>query len=281
MSPALEATGLGVRHRRTWALRDCSLSVPAGRVAALVGPNGAGKTTLMHTAVGLLRPARGSVRVTGEAAFVAQDKPLYDGFTVAEMLAFGRRMNRHWDGAAAVARLDRLGIPLTRKAGRLSGGQQAQVAVTLALARRPDLLVLDEPLANLDPLARHDVMRSVMAEVAGRELTVLLSSHVVADLEDTCDWLVVLNGGRLQVSGDIEELLDGHLVLTGPDGASAAGTRVVAASRTGRQVSMLVKGPPPADPRWRARRPGLAELVMGYLRSPGSAALPHLTEVGA
>ncbi|MEU7835677.1 MULTISPECIES: ABC transporter ATP-binding protein [unclassified Nonomuraea] len=281
MSPRLEATGLGVRYRRTWALRDCSLSVPTGRVAALVGPNGAGKTTLMHAAVGLLRPARGSVRVAGEAAFVAQDKPLYDSFTVAEMLTFGRRMNTRWDDAAAAGRLAGLGIPLERKVSGLSGGQQAQVAVTLALACRPDLLVLDEPLANLDPLARHEVMRSIMAEVAERELTVLLSSHVVSDLEETCDWLIVLNGGRLQVSGDIEDLLDGHLVLTGPEEASAAGTRVVGASRTGRQVSMLIRGAPPLDPRWQARRPGLEELVMGYLRSPESAALPGLTGVGA
>ncbi|MFI7699747.1 ABC transporter ATP-binding protein [Nonomuraea sp. NPDC049480] len=277
MRPALEVTGLGVRYRRRWALRDCSLAVPAGRVAALVGPNGAGKTTLMHAAVGLLRPDRGSVAAHGEVAFVAQDKPLYEGFTVAETLDFGRRMNRRWDGRAARDRLGRLGIPLDRKVGRLSGGQQAQVALTLAVARRPDLLVLDEPLANLDPLARHDVMRSIMAEVAGRELTVLLSSHVVSDLEDTCDWLVVLNGGRLQVSGDIEDLLGGHLVLTGPAelaGGTMAGAAVVSASRTGRQAALLVRGEPLLDPRWQARRAGLEELVMGYLRSPESAALP-------
>ncbi|NJP29031.1 ATP-binding cassette domain-containing protein [Microbispora sp. SCL1-1] len=235
----------------------------------------------MHAAVGLLRPALGGVRVAGEVAFVAQDKPLYDGFTVADMLAFGRRMNRRWDGEAAAARLAGPGIPLRRKVGRLSGGQRAQVAVTLALAGLPDLVVLDEPLANLDPLARHDVMRSIMAEVAERGLTVLLSSHVVSDLEETCDWLIVLNAGRLQVSGDIEELLDGHLVVTGPDDAPIPGAQVVSASRTGRQVSMLVRGTPPLDPRHQARRPGLEELVMGYLRSPESAALRKLTGVGA
>ncbi|MEV0383853.1 ABC transporter ATP-binding protein [Nonomuraea sp. NPDC050643] len=284
MSAALEATGLGVRYRRAWALRECSLSVPAGRVAALVGPNGAGKTTLMHAAVGLLRPARGEVRVPGQVAFVAQDKPLYEGFTVAEMLTFGRRMNAQWDGHAATDRLGRLGVPLGRKVGGLSGGQRAQVAITLALARRPDLLVLDEPLANLDPLARHDVMRTIMAEVAERELTVLLSSHVVSDLEETCDWLIVLNGGRLQVSGDIEDLLAGHLVLTGPvelAEATAARAPVVDATRSGRQISLLVRGAPALDPRWQVRRAGLEELVMGYLRSPESAALPGLAEVGA
>ncbi|MGN9780396.1 ABC transporter ATP-binding protein [Nonomuraea sp. ZG12] len=277
----LEATGLGVRYRRGWALRDCSLALPAGRVAALVGPNGAGKTTLMHAAVGLLAPARGRVVVRGQAAFVAQDKPLYETFTVAEMLTFGRRTNLRWDERAALDRLAGLGIPLDRKVGRLSGGQQAQVALTIALARTPDLLVLDEPLANLDPVARHDVMRAIMAEVAEHGLSVLLSSHVVSDLEGTCDWLVVLNGGRLQVSGDIEDLLAGHLVMTGPAGLAGPGrVQVVAESRTARQVRLLVRGEPPLDPRWQARRPGLDELVMGYLRSPESAALPGLAAVG-
>ncbi|MFI7446708.1 ABC transporter ATP-binding protein [Nonomuraea sp. NPDC049714] len=280
-APVLEATGLGVRYRRGWALRDCSLALPAGRVAALVGPNGAGKTTLMHAAVGLLAPARGRVVVRGQAAFVAQDKPLYETFTVAEMLTFGRRTNLRWDERAALDRLAGLGIPLDRKVGRLSGGQQAQVALTIALARTPDLLVLDEPLANLDPVARHDVMRAIMAEVAEHGLSVLLSSHVVSDLEETCDWLVVLNGGRLQVSGDIEDLLAGHLVMTGPAGLAGPGrVQVVAESRTARQVRLLVRGEPPLDPRWQARRPGLDELVMGYLRSPESAALPGLAAAG-
>ncbi|TXK43909.1 ABC transporter ATP-binding protein [Nonomuraea sp. C10] len=271
--PVLETTGLSVRRRRAWALRDCSLSVPAGRVAALVGPNGAGKTTLMLAAVGLLAPDRGHVSVRGTAAFVAQDKPLYESFTVGELLEFGRRTNTRWDGEGARARLDALGVPLGRRAGRLSGGQQAQVAITLALARTPDLLVLDEPLANLDPLARHDVMRTLMGEVAGRGLTVLLSSHVIADLEDTCDWLVVLNGGRLQVSGDIDDLLAGHLLLSGPAEA-AEGLEAVSVTGTGRHATLLVRGDRALDPRWSTRRPNLDELVMGYLRSPQVAALP-------
>jgi len=291
-APVLETTGLGVRYRRGWALRDCSLSVPAGRVAALVGPNGAGKTTLMHAAVGLIAPAEGNVMVRGRAAFVAQDKPLYDTFTVGEMLEFGRRTNVRWDDRSARARLAGLGVPLDRRVGRLSGGQQAQVALTIALARRPDLLVLDEPLANLDPLARHDVMRSIMGEVAEHGLSVLLSSHVISDLEDTCDWLVVLGGGRLQVSGDIEELLAEHLVLTGPAEPAAAvlptartelsgppSDEVVRAVRTGRQLRLLVRGEPVPDPRWNARRPNLEELVMEYLRAPAAAVPPGLRGV--
>ncbi|MFF5212856.1 ABC transporter ATP-binding protein [Streptosporangium sp. NPDC000396] len=282
MTIALQATGLGVRYRRMWALRDCSLAIPSGRVAALVGPNGAGKTTLLHTIVGLLEPSAGSIEVAGEAAFMAQDKPLYDAFTVAEMLTFGRRLNPGWDDAYATGRLADLGIPLDRKVTKLSGGQQAQVALTVALAKRPDLLVLDEPLANLDPVARHDVMRSLMAEVADQPLTVLLSSHVVADLHDTCDWLIVLNGGRVQVSGDIDDLLAEHLVLSGPaelaDGVTAR-TQVVEASRTGRQARLLVRGAPVLDPRWSARPVNLEELVMAYLRSPEAAALPKLAEV--
>ncbi|MBG0818018.1 ABC transporter ATP-binding protein [Planomonospora sp. ID82291] len=284
MIPALRTTGLGVRLRRTWVLRDCSLAVPPGRVAALVGPNGAGKTTLMHAAVGLLSPTTGTVDVAGRAAFMAQDKPLYDSFTVAETLTFGRRLNPGWDDAYAAARLAGLRIPQDRRVSGLSGGQQAQVALTVALARRPDLLVLDEPLANLDPLARHDVMRSLMVEVADRPLTVLISSHVIADLRDGCDWLVVLNGGRVQVSGDIDDLLAEHLVLTGPTDLADGSTgraRVVEASRTGRQARLLVRGAPAPDPRWSARPAGLEELVMAYLRSPETAALPAPAAVRA
>ncbi|SDR12654.1 ABC transporter ATP-binding protein [Thermostaphylospora chromogena] len=279
---ALETAGLGVRYRTAWALRDCSLALPAGRIAALVGPNGAGKTTLLHAIAGLLDPAAGSVRTSGDVAFVAQDKPLYERFTVAETLMLGRRLNPRWDASYAEARMAALGIPLRRRVGRLSGGQQAQVALTLALARRPDLLVLDEPLANLDPLARHDVMRAIMAEAAEREVTVLISSHVVSDLEDTCDWLILLNGGRVQVAGDIEDLLDEHLVLSGPaEWAGNLADRTVCVDRAGRQATLLVRGVPAVDPRWHARRATLDELVMGYLRAPRAAALPGPVEVRA
>jgi ABC-2 type transport system ATP-binding protein len=283
----LTATGLGKKYGRGWALRDCSLSVPAGRVVALVGPNGAGKTTLLHLAVGLLSPTTGGVEVFGapveralaKVAFLAQAKPLYDTFTVADMLRFGRHLNPGWDDALALRRLDELGIPLRRKVGRLSGGQQAQVALTIALAKRPELLLLDEPLANLDPLARHEVMRGLMAAVAETGMTVVLSSHVVSDLENTCDWLVVLNGGRVQVSGDIDELLAGHRLLTGPaelaDGVAARMTTVDDA-RTDRQATLLVRGPTaPLDPRWTSRGIGLEELVLAYLRRPESATLPR------
>jgi ABC-2 type transport system ATP-binding protein len=293
--PVLEATGLGKRYRRKWALRDCSLSIPAGRVVALVGPNGAGKTTLLHLAVGLLDPTAGSVRVFGQpagkelgrVAFLAQDKPLYDTFTVADMLRFGRRMNPGWDDELARARLATLDIPLDRRTGKLSGGQQAQVALTIALAKRPDLLLLDEPVANLDPLARHEVMRDLMSAVADTGMTVLLSSHVVSELENTCDWLVVVNRGRVQVSGDIEELLGAHRLLSGPaESAGGVANRlsVVEDSRTDRQATMLVRahsGLPVLDPRWSARAVNLEELVLAYLRQPESAALPRLAMAGA
>lgn len=286
---ALTAAGVGKRYRRVWALRDCSLAIPAGRVVALVGPNGAGKTTLLRLVVGLLAPTQGSLRVLGgppgatlpRVAFMAQDRPYYDGFTVADMLRFGRHLNPRWDNDLAGKRLAALDIPLDRKIGKLSGGQQAQVALTVALGKRPDLLLLDEPLADLDPLARDDLLRSLMTAVAETGLTVVLSSHLLADLTETCDWLVVLNRGRVQVSGDLEELLGTHRVLTGPaelaDGI-ASQLAVIEDSRTDRQATLLVRTPAVThvfDPRWTDRPVGLEELVLAYLRHPDAAALPR------
>ena len=223
----IEATGLGKRYGSTWALHECMLAIPAGHVAALVGPNGAGKTTLLNLAVGLAEPTAGTVTVLGGLpagspaaldgiAFVAQDTPLYKSLPAADMLHLTANLNRRFDQSYARARLGELGIPLNRKAGKLSGGQQAQLALTLALARRPRLLVLDEPVAMLDPLARHDFMATVLAAAVDDGVSVVLSSHVLAELERVADYLILLSRGRVQVAGEADSLLASHRVLTGP-----------------------------------------------------------------
>jgi ABC-2 type transport system ATP-binding protein len=292
---ALETTGLGKRYGRRWALRDCSLGLPAGAVAALVGPNGAGKTTLLHAAMGLLTPTTGKVGVLGVpphagkalagVAFLAQDRPLYDTFRVAELLRMGRGLNPGWDNDFAVRRLGELHIPADRRVSKLSGGQRTQVALTLALAKRPQLLLLDEPLANLDPLARTEVMGHLMATAAERNLTVLMSSHIIADLADTCDWLIVLNNGRVQVAGEVDELLRGHQSLSGPAEAAArlpGSVAVISSGGTERQAHLVVRTDQRlADPRWTARPVDLAELVLAYLREPDATALPRPTLVTA
>jgi ABC-2 type transport system ATP-binding protein len=214
----IETNGLGKRYGGTWALRECTLAVPAGHVAALVGPNGAGKTTLLNLAVGLAAPTAGTVTVLGGQAagspaaldgiaFVAQDTPLYQNLSAADLLHLTRNLSRRFDQPYARARLDELGIPLNRKAGKLSGGQQAQLALTLALGRRPRLLVLDEPVAMLDPVARHDFMATVLAATAADGVSVLLSSHVLAELERVADYLILLARGQVQVTGQVDDLL--------------------------------------------------------------------------
>jgi ABC-2 type transport system ATP-binding protein len=286
----IETSGLGKRYGSTWALSECTLAVPAGHVAALVGPNGAGKTTLLNLAVGLATPSAGVVTVLGGVpagapaaldgiAFVAQDTPLYKNLSVADMLHLTRNLNRHFDRGYALARLGELGIPLKRKAGKLSGGQQAQLALTLALARRPKLLVLDEPLANLDPLARHDFMATVMATVAEEGMSVVLSSHVLAELERVADYLILMSGGRVRVADEVDHLLSTHRILTGPAAAADrhADLRVVHQTRAEAQAHLLVRTGGPADPvppGWEAHPVGLEELVLAYLREPGAAALP-------
>jgi ABC-2 type transport system ATP-binding protein len=217
----LEASGLGKRYGGSWALRECTLEIPAGRVAALVGPNGAGKSTLLNLAVGLSLPSAGAVTVLGGRpagspaaldgiAFVAQDTPLYKTLSVADMIYLTRNLNRRFDRRYAAARLGELGIPLKRKAGRLSGGQQAQLALTLALARRPRLLVLDEPVAMLDPVARHDFMATVLAAASGGGMSVLLSSHVLTELERVASYLILLARGQVRLAGDLGGLLAAH-----------------------------------------------------------------------
>jgi ABC-2 type transport system ATP-binding protein len=217
----LEASGLGQRYGRTWALRECTLTVPAGHVAALVGPNGAGKSTLLNLAVGLATPCAGEVTVLGGRrpgspgaldgiAFVAQDTPLYKTLSAADLLHLTRNLTRRFDQPYALARLGELGIPLKRKAGKLSGGQQAQLALTLALARRPQLLVLDEPVAMLDPIARHDFMATVLAAATADGMSVLLSSHALTELERVASYLILLARGKVRLAGGVGDLLATH-----------------------------------------------------------------------
>jgi ABC-2 type transport system ATP-binding protein len=285
----LEASDLGKRYGRTWALRDCSLAIPAGHVVALVGPNGAGKSTLLNLAVGLAAPSAGAITVLGgqppgspaaldDIAFVAQDTPLYRSLSAADMLHLTGNLNRRFDRASAEARLAELGIPLKQRAGRMSGGQQAQLALTLALARRPRLLVLDEPMAMLDPLARHDFMATVMTAVADDGVSVLLSSHVLAELERVADYLILLSRGRVQVAGAVDDLLAGHRILTGPaaEPDAYAGWPVVHARRGAAQAHLLVRASAedPVPPGWEAHRVGMEELALAYLREPDAAVLP-------
>jgi ABC-2 type transport system ATP-binding protein len=285
----IETNGLGKRYGGTWALRECTLAIPAGHVAALVGPNGAGKTTLLNLAVGLAAPTAGTVTVLGGRpagspaaldgiAFVAQETPMYRNLSAADMLHLTRNLNRHFDQHYAETRLAELGIPPNRKAGKLSGGQRAQLALTLALARRPQLLVLDEPVAMLDPVARHDFMATVLTAIADDGVSVVLSSHVLADLERVADYLVLLSRGGVQVAGEVEDLLASHRLLTGP--AAEIGRHperaVVHVRRAEAQAHLLVRAGP-ADPvpaGWEAHPVGLEELALAYLREPGTAALP-------
>ncbi len=287
--PAIEVVGLGKRYGAKWALRDCTLEVPVGSVTALVGPNGAGKTTLLQLAVGLSVPSAGQVRVLGlsprkdssallpQLGFVAQEHPLYRGLTVAETLKLGRRMNPSWDEAAALARVEQLGLPLRLKVGRLSGGQQAQVALTLALAKRPKLLVLDEPVASLDPLARREFLQTTMEAAVDTGMTVVLSSHIVADLERVCDHLIILSQADTQLVGPIDEVVASHRLLTGPRCDAAAVARVhevIRESHTERQTTLLVRANGHVyDSCWELHEVDLEEIVLAYLghRRPTAA----------
>ncbi len=281
---ALETDQLGKRYGRqragNWALRDCSLRLPKGRITALVGPNGAGKSTLLHLAVGLLAPDEGAVRVFGVApfdnaailadiGFVAQDTPLYADFTAAELVTMGSKLNRRWDGGLARMRLAQLGIPPDRQVGKLSGGQRAQVALALALAKRPRLLLLDEPVASLDPLARREFLQALIGSVADTGTTVVLSSHLLADLERVCDYLIVLHAGAVQLAGDVEDLVAEHRRIVGPrDGGDhlRGVAAVIRASHTDRQSTLLVRTDGPfSDPEWTVHDVSLEDVILGYL----------------
>lgn len=287
MIAALETADLGKRYGHNQALRDCSLVLPAGRVAALVGPNGAGKTTLLHLAVGLLRPTAGSVSVFGyspsdhprdvlpQIGFVAQDHPLYRSFTVGDMLTMGRKLNPRWEQSIATRRLDLLGIPLDRRIEKLSGGQHAQVALAMVLAKRAQFILMDEPLASLDPLARRDFLRALMEATAEHGLTVLLSSHIIADLERVCDYLIILSGGRVQIADGIDEITRSHKLLVGPrtDPAAIASIHdVIEANNTDRQTTLLVRvNGHLFDASWQAHDVTLEDIVLAYLGRSAAA----------
>ncbi len=267
-------------------MTDCTLDIPSGRVVGLVGPNGAGKTTLLKLAVGMLRPTDGSIEVLGgrpasgpdqlaKVGYVAQDTPTYANLTVADHLRFGAHLNPRWDDAVAQRRIDRLGLDRKRPAGKLSGGQRAQLALTLAVAKRPELLVLDEPVASLDPLARREFLQNLMEFTAESGASVILSSHLVADLERVCDYLIVLADSRVLVAGDVDELLATHPRLIGlrrdPE-VLPAGATVILASHTDRQSTLIVRSETPIDDGvWNSERLDLEDLVLAYM---AKAAVP-------
>jgi len=289
VTAALATRALGKRYGRRWALSGCTLEVPAGHVAGLVGPNGAGKTTLLQLAVGLIEPSAGSIAVLGEevaatsaqlarVGFVAQDTPLYQSLSVADHLRLGAALNPGWDQTLADARIARLGLDRAQHAGTLSGGQRAQLALTLATAKRPELLVLDEPVASLDPLARREFLGALMEFAAEHTVSVVLSSHLVADLERVCDYLILVAEGHVQLSGEVDELLATHRRLSGPRRESAqlpAGQRVIEEAHTDRQSTLLIRTQEPIiDPSWSVAEVGLEDIVLAYMGRPAADAEP-------
>jgi ABC-2 type transport system ATP-binding protein len=287
VSAVLQTSGLGKQYGRRWALRDCTLSVPAGKVVGLVGPNGAGKTTLLHLAVGLLEPTAGTIAVLdgrpaespaqlGRVGFVAQDTPAYATLSVADHLRLGGWLNPGWDDAHARQRIGQLGLEPKQRAGSLSGGQRAQLALTLALAKRPGLLILDEPVASLDPLARREFLQLLMEAVAEQGLSVVLSSHLVADLERVCDYLIVLVASRVQIAGEVSDLLDSHHRLSGPlrePRSLPASQKVITESHTDKQSNLLIRTDEPVlDPSWTVKPVSLEDLVLAYMSPAGNEA---------
>ncbi|HTW19349.1 MAG TPA: ABC transporter ATP-binding protein [Mycobacteriales bacterium] len=298
MTAAMEAVGLGKRYADRWALSDCTLTIPEGRVVGLVGPNGAGKTTLLHLAVGLLTPSAGSLRVLGDrpasspqmlskVGFLAQDSPAYARLTVGQHLQMGRWLNPTWDDELANRRVAELGLDRKQRAGSLSGGQRAQLALTLAVAKRPELLILDEPVASLDPLARREFLQTLMQLVADGGVTVVMSSHLVGDLERVCDYFVVLVSSRVALADDVNDMLSSHRRITGPrrDAASLPkDLTVVEESYTDKQSTFVVRGDAPIfDPALSVGPVSLDDLVLAYMRQASSsrpAERPHLEVAG-
>jgi ABC-2 type transport system ATP-binding protein len=285
VTAVIETEELGKQYRRRWALAGCTLSIPAGHVVGLVGPNGAGKTTLLNLATGMLAPTTGTIEVLGgrpaaspaqlaRVGYLAQDAPLYAGLPVADHLRLGAHLNPGWDAKLAQARIGRLGLDPKQKAGTLSGGQRAQLALTLAVAKQPELLILDEPVASLDPLARREFLQDLMETVAEQEVSVVLSSHLISDLERACDYAIVLVGSRVRLAGPVDDLLAAHHLLSGPrrDPASLPDQlQVISASHTDVQSTLLVRSSGPIfDPAWTVSEVGLEDLMLAYMKQPSS-----------
>jgi ABC-2 type transport system ATP-binding protein len=281
VTAVIETHGLGKRYRKLWALADCTLSIPAGHVVGLVGPNGAGKTTLINLATGMLAPTTGTIEVLGgrpasgpaqlaRVGYLAQDAPVYAGLSVADHLRLGAHLNPAWDAEMARHRIDQLDLDPGQKAGKLSGGQRAQLALTLALGKRPELLILDEPVASLDPLARREFLQDLMETVAEQQVSVVLSSHLISDLERVCDYVIVLVDSRVRLAGSVDELLATHHLLSGPrcdQDTLPAGMQVISASHTDRQSTLLVRTSGPVlDPAWTVSEVGLEDLALAYMK---------------
>jgi ABC-2 type transport system ATP-binding protein len=281
VTAVIETNGLGKQYRGRWALAGCTLSVPAGRVVGLVGPNGAGKSTLLNLATGMLAPTAGTIEVLGgrpaagpgqlaRVGYLAQDAPLYAGLSVADHLKLGTRLNPGWDEELARARVDRLDLDLRQKAGTLSGGQRAQLALTMAVAKRPELLILDEPVASLDPLARREFLQDLLETVSEQRVSVVLSSHLISDLERACDYVIVLVDSRVRLAGAVDDLLATHHLLSGPRrdlDTLPDGLEVISASHTDVQTTLLARTAGPVfDPAWTVSEVGLEDLVLAYMK---------------
>ena len=294
-APAIETVGLGKRFGKLWALQDCSISVPRGRVVALVGPNGAGKTTLLRILAGLSTPTAGAARILGRQpeqteeflssiGFLAQEVPLYRRLTARQHVEIGAGLNPRWEAGAALGRLEALRVPMDRPVATLSGGQRAQVALGLALAKRPAVLLLDEPVAALDPLARREFLASLAAAVAEEEVSVVLSSHLVHDLERVCDFVVLLAASRVQLCAEIEEILDSHRLLSGPRRPVTDIERsmeVITVTQTTRQSRALVRlQGPVVDPSWEVAEVGLEDIILAYMGRDADGTEERIVNLG-
>ncbi len=279
----IETTGLTKRFRSRTALSNCTLSIPRGRITALVGPNGSGKTTLLRLLAGLSNPSDGHVSIFGEGmsttnndlkarvGYLDQDRPLYPRWRVKEMLEFGRRINPAWDSDLATRNLDHLDIDLESRVQDLSGGQRAQVALALCFAKRPELVLLDEPAADLDPVARQDLLQNIAELFADNEASVLMATHAIADVAAICDYVVILSKSQVVLSEDLDYVLESHRFLSrsADDGVSVPrGAVVLEERRATREVTYLVRLAMPLEPDgWRIERPTLDEIAIAYLRS--------------